>query len=54
MDGIPRDLNIKTLNIMYYYPDVFKLVHDPPVHMMLPGLVSPPVLQEALFKGPGS
>jgi len=40
LDGIPRDLNIKTLNLRYHYPDVLEPIHN--LLIMLPRVVPPP------------
>ena len=42
LDEIPRDLNIKTLNFMDHYPDIFKPVCYLLVLLMFLGVVPPP------------
>ena len=48
MDGIPMDRSIKTLNLKYHYHNVFEPIHYHLVLMVLPGVVPPPEVYEAL------
>ena len=48
MDGIPKDIRIKTHNLKYHYRYVFKPIHQHLVLVVLPGVVPPPVLYERL------